>query len=156
MTVHVDNVANTNGWAKAGIMLRADIAGSPTSTGYAVLAVTPTNGVVLQWDSDSDGLLDQAASDRAGVTAPVWLRLTRSGNTVTGQYSTDGSTFTTTGSATLEPAHRHPGRRCLLHVARGRRAGHRDVQPVRRRRLSPSGGPTAGGPPQQGARRQSP
>ncbi len=101
VTVRVDSVTNTNGWAKAGIMLRADIAGSPTSTGYAVLAVTPSNGVVLQWDSDGDGLLDQAASGGAGVTAPVWLRLVRRGNTVTGQYSTDGSTFTTVGSATL-------------------------------------------------------
>ncbi|MCL6736364.1 DUF1349 domain-containing protein, partial [Streptomyces neyagawaensis] len=31
--------------------------------------------------------------------APVWLRLTRTGNQVSGYYSTNGTTFTQVGSA---------------------------------------------------------
>jgi hypothetical protein len=101
-TVEVDSQANTNPWAMAGLMIRDSISGSPGSLGYAALAVTPGNGVSLLWDGDGSGYLDNVVSAGAGTrTAPVWLRLTRSGTTVTGAYSTNGTTFTTVGTETL-------------------------------------------------------
>jgi hypothetical protein len=83
VTVHVDSQDNTNAWGKAGLMLRNSIAGAGSSTGYASLAVTPGNGVSLEWDSDSDGYVDKITT-KTGRSAPVWLRLVRSGTSVTG------------------------------------------------------------------------
>ncbi|MEH0516850.1 right-handed parallel beta-helix repeat-containing protein [Streptomyces sp. B21-079] len=98
VTVKVNQLDNTNPWAKAGIMVRNSIAGASSSAGYAVMAVTPGNGVVLGSDSNGDGYLDTNAKT-TGITAPVWLRLTRTGNQVSGYYSTNGTTFTQVGSA---------------------------------------------------------
>jgi regulation of enolase protein 1 (concanavalin A-like superfamily) len=99
-TVHVDSQANTNSWAKAGIMLRNSIAGAGSSAGYAVVAVTPSNGVVLEWDANGDGYLDSEAKTTT-ITAPVWLRLTRSGTSVTAYYSTNGTSWNQIGTANL-------------------------------------------------------
>ncbi|WP_309148977.1 DUF1349 domain-containing protein [Streptomyces griseorubiginosus] len=98
VTVKVNQLDNTNPWAKAGIMVRNSIAGAGSPAGYAVVAVTPGNGVVLGSDSNGDGYLDTNAQ-ATGVKAPVWLRLTRTGNQVSGYYSTNGTTFTQVGSA---------------------------------------------------------
>ncbi|MFC1431471.1 DUF1349 domain-containing protein [Streptacidiphilus sp. N1-3] len=103
-TVQVTAQSDTNPWAMAGVMIRDSITGSPGSQGYAALAVTPGHGVSLFNDSDASGYLDQVQSSAATVTAPVWLRLTRNGNTVTGAYSEDESTWTNVGSATLTGA----------------------------------------------------
>nr|WP_243876779.1 DUF1349 domain-containing protein [Streptomyces sp. 846.5] len=100
VTAHVDSQSNTNSWAKAGIMLRNSIAGAGSSAGYAVVAVTPGNGVVLEWDSNGDGYLDSQAQTVA-IAAPVWLRLTRSGTSVTAYYSTNGTSWNQIGIATL-------------------------------------------------------
>ena len=104
-TVEVDSQSDTNAWAMSGIMLRNSISTSPGSLGYAALAVTPGNGVALLWDDNSSGYLNQETSVGSGsITAPIWLQLTRSGSTVTGAYSTNDSTWTTVGSATLTGA----------------------------------------------------
>jgi regulation of enolase protein 1 (concanavalin A-like superfamily) len=61
--------------------------------------------VSLQWDADGDGVLDQFTQVGAGTLhAPIWLKLTRSGTTFTGYYSTDGTTWTPAGSATVASA----------------------------------------------------
>ena len=77
-------------------MLRNDITGTGSSTGYLVLAATPGQGVTMSWDSNSDGYLDSNTT-KTGSTAiaPVWLRLVRSGDSVTGSYSANGTTWTT-------------------------------------------------------------
>jgi regulation of enolase protein 1 (concanavalin A-like superfamily) len=104
-TVEVDSQSDTNAWAMSGIMLRNSISGSPGSLGYAALAVTPGNGVALLWDDDSSGYLNQEVSSGSGsVTAPIWLKLTRSGSSVSGAYSTNDSTWTTVGTETLTGA----------------------------------------------------
>jgi regulation of enolase protein 1 (concanavalin A-like superfamily) len=105
VTVHVDSQDETNSWAKAGLMLRNNIAAAGSSTGYLVLAVTPGNGIALSSDSNGDGYLDTNTLKTGSATvAPVWLRLVRSGTSVTGSYSADGATWTTVGTATLTGA----------------------------------------------------
>jgi alpha-glucosidase (family GH31 glycosyl hydrolase) len=100
--VRVDSQANTNGWAKAGIMMRDGITNAGSSQGYAVIAVTPGEGVAFQWDGDGDGFIDGNINTGGGtVTAPVWLKLTRAGSTFTGYYSTDGTTWIKVGTATV-------------------------------------------------------
>ncbi|MGW2572883.1 alpha-N-acetylglucosaminidase [Streptomyces sp. NPDC001537] len=88
----------TGGWARAGLVVRNDLA-AQGSAGYVNLAVTPSNGCALSWDSDGDGHFDSI--ELAGsFTAPVRLRLTRSGASYIGEASTDGVSWTTVGTAT--------------------------------------------------------
>jgi hypothetical protein len=96
VTARVTAMDSTNPWAKAGVAIRNDLTAAKTSPGYAVVVATPGNGVAFQWDADGNGYLD-SFSGASGVKAPVWVRLVRSGNEVSGYYSTDGSTWTKVG-----------------------------------------------------------
>ncbi|MFD7298092.1 alpha-N-acetylglucosaminidase [Streptomyces sp. NPDC059897] len=92
--VRVDAQAATGPWARAGIMVSNSIGGSG-SLGFANLAVTPANGVVLSYDSTGDGTLD-TYKRITGIKAPVLLRLSRAGDSYTGECSTDdGATWRT-------------------------------------------------------------
>lgn len=74
-------------WAKAGLLVKAGITpGSP----YAAVMVTPSHGVRVQaaFDTDLAG---------AGVAVPRWLKLTRTGDVVTGYESDDGQTWREAG-----------------------------------------------------------
>ncbi|MGK5449937.1 alpha-N-acetylglucosaminidase [Streptomyces radiopugnans] len=88
VTVRVDSQGETGPWARAGIIVRNDLAraGSP---GFVNLSVTPANGVVLSYDSNGDGTLDSYRRI-TGVKAPVLLRLRRAGADYTGELSADG------------------------------------------------------------------
>ena len=78
-------------WAKAGVMIKQSTAsGSP----YAAILVTPRNGVRFQADFRTD-------IGGSGRTAPLWLKLTRSGTTIIGYESADGTTWTEVGSVSL-------------------------------------------------------
>lgn len=88
----------SGGWARAGLIVRNDLS-SQGSAGYVNLAITPSNGCALSWDADGDGRFDSIELS-GSFTAPVRLRLTRSGASYTGEASTDGVTWTTVGTAT--------------------------------------------------------
>ncbi|WP_274557700.1 alpha-N-acetylglucosaminidase [Streptomyces spiramyceticus] len=93
VTVRVDAQEGTGAWARAGIAVRNSLStpGSPGSLGFLNLAVTPENGVVLSYDTDGDGTVDDYQRI-TGIKAPVLLRLSRAGDTYTGACSTDGGT----------------------------------------------------------------
>ncbi|MCF3119464.1 alpha-N-acetylglucosaminidase [Streptomyces arenae] len=92
VVVRVDAQAATGPWARAGLISRASL-GTAGSLGFVDLAVTPANGVVLSYDTNGDGTLD-TYKRITGVKAPVLLRLTRRGGSVTGSCSTDaGATW---------------------------------------------------------------
>ena len=88
-------VSGVQPWAKAGIMIKASV--SPGAA-YAAMLVTGGNGVRMQ---------DNFTGDTAGLPGPVtaasprWLRLVRSGDTVTGYDSADGTSWTSIGRVTL-------------------------------------------------------
>jgi hypothetical protein len=107
-TVQITAQANTNAWAKAGIMVRNDITNSGASPGFLILAEAPGHGYVIQWDANGDGHLDSnSAPNNEGLgTAvyPTWLKLVRSGTTYTGYYSTDGSTWTLIATVSVPSA----------------------------------------------------
>jgi hypothetical protein len=85
---------NTDPWAKGGVMVRSGIGAADP---YVGLFLTPTNGIALQYRSSVGGSTTNAGSV-AGLAAPVWLKLVRSGNTFTASYSTSGSSWTQVGS----------------------------------------------------------
>ncbi|MFG2042931.1 hypothetical protein [Dactylosporangium sp. NPDC048998] len=69
-------------WAKAGLIVTA---GPDLGSRYAAVMVTGGHGVRMQHDY---------LHDRAGQPAAArWLRLTRSGDTITGEASADGATW---------------------------------------------------------------
>ena len=82
-------------WAKAGIILEPD---TNQGTAYAAVLVTGSHGVQVQYDytHDSPGI-----AGAAGPFSPRWLRLTRTGDVITGYDSADGSRWTEIGTARL-------------------------------------------------------
>jgi ABC-2 family transporter protein len=79
-------------WAKAGLIIRAGTAGGSS---YAAVMLTGDHGVRLQHDYTAD-------LAGGGGGGPRWLRLTRTGGTVTADESPDGRRWTTVG--TVRPA----------------------------------------------------
>ena len=82
-------------WAKAGIMIKAS---TTAGSAYAAVMVTPGHGVRMEYDFTHD-LAGLAGTPSAA--SPRWLRLTRSGDTVTGYDSADGAHWTRIGTASL-------------------------------------------------------
>jgi ABC-type transport system involved in multi-copper enzyme maturation permease subunit len=82
-------------WGKAGVIIKQNLNyGSP----YAAMMVTGTHGVRMQWNytGDTAGL-----PGAVGAADPRWLRLTRSGDVLTGYDSADGVNWTKVGTVTL-------------------------------------------------------
>ena len=96
ITARVPAVQNTDGWAKAGVIIRASL---NANSDNAFIAVTPGNGVTFQYRSTAGGGCNNSAT--TGLTAPYWVRLVRSGSTFTGYRSVDGVTWTQQGSTSI-------------------------------------------------------
>ena len=77
---------------------KVDLAGAD-GRGFANIAVTPDNGCVFSSDTNGDGRLDRTAQQPG--KAPLWVRLARVGDTVTGSCSPDGTTWTVAGSVAV-------------------------------------------------------
>jgi ABC-type transport system involved in multi-copper enzyme maturation permease subunit len=82
-------------WAKAGIIIKD---GTRRGSAYAALMVTGAHGVRMQYDYTHD---TAGPSGGVSVASPRWLRLTRSGDQVTGYASSDGIHWTRVGGARL-------------------------------------------------------
>jgi ABC-type transport system involved in multi-copper enzyme maturation permease subunit len=82
-------------WSKAGLIIKAS---TSQGSAYAAMMVTGGHGVRMQYDYTQDiaGL-----PGTVSVTSPRWLRLVRSGDTITGYDSPDAVHWTRVGTATL-------------------------------------------------------
>jgi len=82
-------------WAKAGVIIKET---TRQGSHYTAVMVTGNHGVRMQYDYIHD-----TAGSPVGLSAasPRWLRLTRSGNTLTGYESADGAHWTRIGAANL-------------------------------------------------------
>jgi len=65
----------------------------------AYIAVTPGNGVTFQRRTTTGG--SSVSTKIAGITAPYWVKLVRSGNTFTAFCSSDGVTWTQVDTASI-------------------------------------------------------
>ncbi|MGH3486985.1 MAG: hypothetical protein ACRDP8_03555, partial [Actinopolymorphaceae bacterium] len=86
-------------WAKAGIIVKD---GVQQGSAYAALMMTGSHGVRMQYDYRHDIAGSPGTAADVSATSPRWLRLTRSGDTITGYESTDGNRWSTVGTAKLE------------------------------------------------------
>jgi len=94
LIVRVASQASSDVWAKSGVMIRSSL---DSNSRNLLLAVTPGNGLTLQWRSQP-GSTSAILSQTTGTAAPVWLKLERFGSDATAYYSADGSTWTKSGS----------------------------------------------------------
>ncbi|RMG98740.1 MAG: hypothetical protein D6706_06745, partial [Chloroflexi bacterium] len=97
-TVKVASLVNTNAWAKAGILIKNDLDSNTTYPALATIEITPGNGASFQWRTN-DGDTTMGYTSAGGETAPEWLRLVKTGNSITAYYSNDGTNFTQVGAA---------------------------------------------------------
>jgi ABC-type transport system involved in multi-copper enzyme maturation permease subunit len=82
-------------WSKAGIIIKQSL---HQGSAYAAMLVTGSNGVRMQYNytGDTAGL-----PGNVSAANPRWLRLTRSGDTITGYDSADGTHWTKAGTIQL-------------------------------------------------------
>ncbi len=96
LTARVLGLVNTNGWAKAGVMIRETL--TPGSK-HAMEVMTPSNGVAFQRRTATNAT--SLSSQGNSLAAPYWVRITRRGNVFTGYHSVDGVTWTQQGAETI-------------------------------------------------------
>jgi regulation of enolase protein 1 (concanavalin A-like superfamily) len=99
IVVKVHSVGNTDAWAKAGVMIRETLA--PESR-FVSMVVSYNSGVSMGWRSWVAGPARSVV--QADVAAPQWVKLTRTGDVFTTQYSADGTTWTDLRTVTGEIA----------------------------------------------------
>ncbi len=82
-------------WAKAGVIIKES---TQPGSAYAAMMVTADHGVRMQ-----DNYTNDTAGQPGAVSpaSPRWLRLTRSGDTITGYDSADGTHWTQVGAVHL-------------------------------------------------------
>ncbi|MBO0867705.1 MAG: ABC transporter permease subunit [Micromonosporaceae bacterium] len=91
ITARLASQANSHEWAKAGVIVKADTSSGST---YAALVATPAHGLRMEAE------FTRTVASLPGA-APTWLRLTRTGGTVAGYTSPDGTTWHRVGGVTL-------------------------------------------------------
>lgn len=94
--VEVRQMQDTDGWDKAGIMVR-----SSTEPDTPQVSVIITHSGLVQFITRQARGHESEASARQMQSFPVWLRLQRSGTALTGLASQDGRTWSTVGSSRI-------------------------------------------------------
>jgi hypothetical protein len=90
LTAHLASQTDSHEWAGAGLVVKESL---EPGTRYAALVVTPRHGLRLRANFATD--------TPVGGGGPRWLRLIRSGSTVTGYESADGATWRAVGTVNL-------------------------------------------------------
>jgi phosphatidylserine/phosphatidylglycerophosphate/cardiolipin synthase-like enzyme/regulation of enolase protein 1 (concanavalin A-like superfamily) len=96
IVARVASLAPVNSWSKAGVMIRNSLA---ANSAYAFMIISVAKGSVFQYRASTGA----SAASIAGtaVAPPYWVRIVRSGNTITGYQSANGSSWTLVGSASI-------------------------------------------------------
>ncbi len=96
LTVNVSGMITANEWAKVGVMIRESLT---SSSRYGAALLTHAHGVVFQARTSTSGTSTLEESN--GHRVPLWLRVIRRGDTISGYYSLDGVTWAQQGAETV-------------------------------------------------------
>ncbi len=94
----VSGQTNTNAWAKAGVMIRESL---NANSAFAAAIISPSNGLTFQYRTATNGVPGWNNVSTAVGATTYWVKLVRSGNTITGYASPDNVTYTLLDSATF-------------------------------------------------------
>jgi regulation of enolase protein 1 (concanavalin A-like superfamily) len=90
------SLANTDSWAKAGVMIRESLT---AQSRHAMMAISAGNGYAFQRRTDAGAYSDHTAGGSGA--APGWVRLVRTGDLFEAYRSTNGTSWTRVGSDTI-------------------------------------------------------
>lgn len=96
IVARVASVQNTAFGSKAGVMMRGALTGNAP---HALMSLSPTEGVSFEYRGETG--FGTALTSGAYFAAPRWVRLVRTGNTISGYHSADGITWTLVSTATV-------------------------------------------------------
>jgi hypothetical protein len=96
LIARVATISSGAAWIKAGVMIRATTA---SNSAMAIMLVSKSKGTAFQYRTSNGGATASIAGP--GSTAPYYVKIVRAGSTVTGFTSSNGSTWTQVGSATI-------------------------------------------------------
>jgi len=96
VSAQVVSQSNTSSWAKAGVMIRQD---STASSAYYFAAVTPGNGITIQYRRAAGASAQTLVTITGKV--PVYLAVARSGTTFTAYTSSDGVNWTAVAGSSV-------------------------------------------------------
>jgi len=97
ITARVLSLKNVNDWSKAGVMIRETL---DADSKHAMMIVSTLNGTSFQWRAFTTGGTN-SKSGADGWQAPVWVRISRSGDVITGFVSMDGTDWRQIYSMTI-------------------------------------------------------
>lgn len=103
ISARIISQANTDPWAKSGMMFRESLA--PNSV-FAMLCITPGNGVSLQWRDTTGGICNK--KDFSSTVLPVYFKLSKNGSIFRAYKSTDGKQWDLLGDITLNRSFAEP------------------------------------------------
>jgi autotransporter-associated beta strand protein len=89
------SLQQTSDWAKGGLMMRETLTGNSKT---AMMLMTPANGAQFQWRDTTGGMTTNAS---VAGTIPMWVKLARVGDVISGYISSNGLTWAEAGSATV-------------------------------------------------------
>jgi hypothetical protein len=101
IVARLDSIANTNVWAKGGVMIRQSV---DTGSTHAFMPITAGgsgagNGASFQRRLTAAGASTNDDNAAPAVAAPYWVKVERKGNSFTGSISADGKTWKQLGTA---------------------------------------------------------
>lgn len=98
ITARVTSLEQTHSWAKAGVMIRESLT---TGSRHAAVLVAPSDSGTVQFLRRVTASQTTLLSQQSNQGTTRWLRVTRSGNTITAEHSSNGTSWTTISSATV-------------------------------------------------------
>src|SRR5690606_19413190 len=99
LELRVAELSAADPWSKAGVMIRESL--EPDAKN-AMIHISGGNGSVYQARLEDGASTTNAAGADASATVGGWLRLTRAGDTFTGELSSDGQNWRTIGSYDID------------------------------------------------------
>jgi regulation of enolase protein 1 (concanavalin A-like superfamily) len=92
----VGSLTSTDVWTKGGVMIRATLS---DDSPHATMLVSAAKGLAFQRRLTAGGTSNSTAGSLA--TVPAWVKISRSGNVFTASASTNGTSWTVVGTATI-------------------------------------------------------
>jgi regulation of enolase protein 1 (concanavalin A-like superfamily) len=97
ITARVRGLDYTGAFAQAGVMVRETVA---AGSSYAFMALAPTHLAGFRWRAGTGQASGQGTLNSMG-SGEYWMRLVRTGDTLTGYYSTNAQNWMQSGSISI-------------------------------------------------------